>query len=412
MFTRLLDQTAWSGAFFLFNLAASLSMSVDSYAFFAVVSSIAFIGVSVARNVGVNSRVVAGARNETAPATAISLKYGVLAYGMVGFVAVLAFVVADCFPTSESGDSSAILGLALYAIGFFIIQSDLPRQLLIFGSEYRWSLLLSCIYLVSGCVGLVLWFFMRSTSAVLSVWLLALLLVAVFGVFRYKLRVGSPGVDKNLRANAFAWRMGVEALYIGLGSQASVLLLFFAHNPTATEGIRLGYSLVFSPAFMVFQALVPLYIQRLANAYLSSEAVDTKLVWLAVFGCIGVFGLSAIVAKLVSDIFPSYRGLSSAMNYLVPVGLSVLSNQIIELAVAGGRFAWRPQNTLRLRFFVVGIDLCTQITAVVVGGVSALVGSMVVLSVFRFLIALLLIRSVSSSWLPWVRDPQAVGSSR
>jgi hypothetical protein len=78
-------------------------------------------------------------------------------------------------------------------------------------------------------------------------------------------------------------RMGAEALYSALGGQLGIFLIYLTSDPSATTGIRLAYSLVFAPAFMIIQGLTPLYLLRMSDLYrqASNEGIRLTVYWIS-----------------------------------------------------------------------------------------------------------------------------------
>lgn len=366
---RLIDQGSWSAAFFAFNILASFRLSTSEFGALAIVTSVAFIVIAVVRAGSINARVVAGARVEISPEHALSL-------GAASRWTVAGCVLATCVLVAILvGDVDTTLLISLIALGAVLIMSDAPHQLLIFGSRYLWAAYLALAYFALGVTVFATGDAVSSES-VIGLWALSAVVVFIAGASLARFSIsGSPA---RLEVSSFSWRMAAEAFYVGVSGQLAILVLYLVSSSEASAGFRYSYALVFAPAFMVIQGLSPLYIKSLAEIRRGPDLARRALLWSLFVST--ALGLSAVGALSVSYLYPDYDALVVARTFLVPVGLSVLSGQLLEGFTSASRFLLSPVALHRLRLWVVTVDISAQLVGVMLFDVKGLVIAIIVVA--------------------------------
>lgn len=372
---RLLDQGLWSVGFFMFNILASIVLDVDEFAALAVCTSISFVMIAMVRSAAINARLVAGARIGLAPELTLSPR-AMLVYSISG--AVVAAVICGAWLALGPGTTVTV---GLLAITVALVVSDAPHQLLIFGSKYIQAGLLALGYALLAGAALTTGAFLSANWLTLY-WCGAGLVLCVAG---WILVSGNmPTYAASIDVRKYAWRLSAEALYVGVAGQLAILMLYLLDDSEAAAGFRLGYALVFAPAFMIIQGISPLYVKSLARNIEARRLIRKAAVWsLFVSILIAACGIGSIV---VGQIFPGYSALGLAVNYLAPVGISVLAGQILEGATSACRFSVSPEYLHRFRLVVVGIDLACQVFAVICFGVEGLVYAVIVIGFAKLLL--------------------------
>jgi hypothetical protein len=123
---------------------------------------------------------------------------------------------------------------------------------------------------------------------------------------------------------------------------------------------------------MFVQAFMPLYTQRISTEYAKRRVVPPIVLISACSITVIIFSVCAIGGLFSSAIFDDYRGLQSAVYFLVPIGISIASSQVFELVVSQARFIVDPASIHRLRLALVMVDILAQFVSVVVGGTDGL----------------------------------------
>ncbi|RRQ29216.1 hypothetical protein DK926_04865 [Rhodococcus sp. Eu-32] len=382
---RMADQGLWSLAFFTFNVAASVVLSVQEYAALAVCTSVAFIAISIVRSGSISSRLIAGSR-VLSPEETLSARSVFIWSCAATFATVAASVVWLLI-----GTVPAVM-LSVLAVGALLVILDGPHQLLVYGSRYGSAAALSVAYFVFGAIGLGL-SHRFSTLELIGYWCIACLVVCAAGWRLAGITV--PWRGMRIDSTKFAWRLSAEALYSGVASQLTILVLFLLDDSEAAAGFRLGYALVFAPAFMIVQGLMPLFLKSLARVRDSAAFAEKTVRWL--FLLYGLIGACAVAAPAVSSLFPGYTALHLATGYLVPVGLSVLASQVLEGVTAPARFVMEPSGLHNLRLFVVSGEIFCQLIGVTAFGIQGLIVSVISVAAVKLGISAALVIHVSRS---------------
>ncbi|MBY4036023.1 hypothetical protein HQO38_02740 [Rhodococcus fascians] len=373
------DQASWSAGFFAFNIACSLTLSTSEFAALAVVTSVAFILIAVVRAGAINARVVAGARVDIPPELTLSSRAAAKWAGAASFVAscvLLVILVGDV--------DNTLLG-SLVLLGVILILSDAPHQLLIFRSYYLWA---ACIALTYAALGLAVFIVQHLISATILIllWSGTGLILLIGGTLFVRSAMGST--RSTLDVTAFSWRLAAEALYVGVSGQLAILMLYLLSSGDASAGFRYSYALVFAPAFMVIQGLSPLFIKSLAKLRHGRQLAFRSGLW-SIF-VTAALGSSALGAMVISNLFPNYEALVVARDFILPVGLAVLSGQVLEGVTSASRFMLSPKVLHRLRVWMVGLDIALQVIGVVFFDVQGLVVAICIVAAIKALICVIL----------------------
>ncbi|MGV8874609.1 MAG: hypothetical protein ACOH2Q_18905 [Rhodococcus sp. (in: high G+C Gram-positive bacteria)] len=375
---RTVDQGLWSLGFFAFNITAGVSLTVSEFASLSVGAALGFIAVATSRAWGIYAPIVDAARLGVRPEDSIdrwSSWRGTITFATV--VAVASFVWIG--HGGEWGYAAAVAALAAT-----MVISDLPRQVLIIRGSYSRAALLAALYAVGGLLAAAAIALGADTAALLPIWFCTLLVVLATGLVFCGTATSTIKSDSHF---SIAWRITAEAVYLGFGSQIATLLLYLIQDDTATAGIRFAYSLAFAPAFVIIQSIQPLIFKQLAT--LSAQgtrpvlAVSVRwniVVALGLGGC-GLVGYAAL-STVLSDTGPA-----TALPYVLPVGLAILSAQTFEVALMATRFFVGPVFTHRARLASVLVDVGSQSMAVFVGGAAGLVWTLIVLSGLRIAVS-------------------------
>lgn len=375
---RTLDQGLWSLGFFVFNVTAGVSLTVSEFASLSVGAALGFIAVGTSRAWGIYAPIVDAAKIGVRPEDSIdrwSSWRGTIVFAAIVGVASFTWVSRG----GEWGYAAAVGALAA-----MMVVSDLPRQVLIIRGSYSRAALLAGLYavgslLTAGAIALGV-----DNRALLPIWFCTLVIVLVAGLVFCGTATSTSKSDSHF---SIAWRITAEAVYLGFGSQIATLLLYLIQDDTATAGIRFAYSLVFAPAFVIVQSIQPLIFKQFAT--LSAQGTRAVLAvsvrWnIAValgLGACGLVGYAAL-STVFFDIGPA-----TALPYVVPVGLAILSAQTFEVALMATRFFVGPVFTHRARLASVLIDVGSQTVGVFVGGAAGLVWTLIILSALRIAVS-------------------------
>ncbi|WP_179273437.1 MULTISPECIES: hypothetical protein [unclassified Rhodococcus (in: high G+C Gram-positive bacteria)] len=375
---RTLDQGLWSLGFFVFNVTAGVSLTVGEFASLSVGAALGFIAVGTSRAWGIYAPIVDAARLGVRPENSIdrsSSWRGTIAFATVVAVAALLWIGRG----GEWGYAGAVAALP----GAMVI-CDLPRQVLIIRGRYSRAAWLAAIYAAGAfvCAGTLA--LGVDSAALLPMWLCTLLIVLTIGI---AFCGNATSTIKSESHFSIAWRITAEAVYLGIGSQIATLLLYLIQDDTATAGIRFAYSLVFAPAFVIIQSIQPLIFKQFATLSVQGTraVLPVSVRWnIAValgLGACGLVGYTAL-STVFSDIGPA-----TALPYVVPVGLAILSAQTFEVALMATRFFVSPVFTHRARLISVLVDVGSQSIAVFIGGAMGLVWTLIVLSALRIAVS-------------------------
>lgn len=374
---RTLDQGLWSLAFFAFNLAAGISLTVNEFAALSVGAALGFIAVGTSRAWGIYASIVDAAKAGIRPEDSIDR------WSSWRGTATFAFVVAAASFVWISRSGGLGYALAVAALTGSMVVADLPRQVLIIRGRYARAAQLAGLYAAGAVVTVALLAAGVDNVVLLPLWFGTLLVVLVAGV----VLCGNETAVRSPAHFSIAWRITAEAVYLGIGSQIATLLLYLIHDDTATAGIRFAYSLVFAPAFVVVQSIQPLIFKQFAtlSAQGTRAVIAVSVRWnIAVAAGLGACGFIGFTA--LSTVF-SDSGPSAAVPYVLPVGLAILSAQTFEVALMATRFFVTPVVTHRARLASVLVDVGGQTVGVVLGGAAGLVLALVSMSVVRIAVA-------------------------
>lgn len=371
---RTVDQGLWSLGFFIFNVTAGVTLPLSDFAALSVAAALGFIAVGTSRAWGIYGPIVDAASRGVRPEDSIDRRSswrGTLAFASV--VGALSFGW-----TSRS--VSIEFAVAVGCLAALMVVSDLPRQVLIIRGRYSYAAYLASLYAIGGAVTVAAVSIGAGTAVLLSLWFATLSVVLVVGV------VFCGNATNPITSTSYlgvAWRITAEAVYLGVGSQIAVLLLFLVQDDTATAGIRFAYSLVFAPAFVIVQSVQPLVFKHLAtlSAGGTRAVIAVSLRWNAAIAVglasCGVLGFVALATAFDGS------GPSVALPYVVPVGVAILSAQTFEAALMATRFFVTPVLIHRARLASVLIDVSGQGVGVVLAGASGLVWALILLSTAR-----------------------------
>lgn len=366
---RLLDQVAWSGAFFSFNLAASVVLPASHFALLAVTTSAVFMAIAVARAWAISSRIVVSTKFRLSVPAAISRKT------VARTSLLMAGVVAIGVWAASTTTASITITLQMVFLAIALIVADLPRQSLIFRSRHRASLSVSLIYMFLGLLALLA--AMTARWNPVWIWTVAGLICCsvAWSYQRYAGGGGSSLPAKETRSHA--WRIAAESLYTSIASQLALLLLFWFTVPEVTAGYRLSYALVFAPAFMLLQGIAPLLtvkfaeeISRTGMAQRKFWLIGPALTLLSATLC-GIAGWGAILVLPVPDVF------RTMLPFLLPVGISLVGAQILEFLLIGLRYFASEHAMHRVRIIVVTLDILAQAFGIWFNGVDGLIVALV-----------------------------------
>jgi hypothetical protein len=361
---RFADQGLWSLASFALNLSASLTLAVGDYSALCIATAVAFVCIAGLRPWSVVSRIVAGARMGISPGNSIDLESGLWSSFIAGMATYA--LVASCLVLSNGASPVWIPAL----LSMLIVLADFPRQYLLFQSHHISSAVLSMAYACLGLLTLMLYHGGVGGLYPVVAWIASAAVVVVLGysfALRYKRNVELK--RDNLRG--VSWRHAAEGVYVAFGSQAALFILFAVDADQSVAGIRLNYSLVFAPALLMIQALMPLVNMRLARSWLSGKGTASDVsMWLVGFtGLVLGCGLAGIVGV---TLLPGTSTFREVIPFMLPVGLAILGAQVQEVVTCAFRFSVRARILLRIRVAVVLLDIGGQIAGLYLGGVGGL----------------------------------------
>lgn len=369
---RTADQGLWSAAVFVFTLTAGLTLDVGEFAALSAASALAFVAVGVARAWAISAPVVSGARDGRRADEAVDVRSARRA------AAVCAAAAGTASFVWVAHGAPVLLAVVLAALVVAMVSADLPRQVLVITGRFGRATVLAGLYAAgAGVSALVVAAGVR--GAVLQLWVVTAVVVVAAG---HVLCGPAETVTRAAGHGAVAWRLAAEAVYLGVGSQIATLLLFAIDDDTATAGIRFAYSLVFAPAFVLVQSVQPLILRQFAElSGAGSRAVTAAGARWAVAVSIAMTGCGAIGATVIRVL--DLDGPSTALAFVVPVGVSLVAAQVFEIALMAARFVVSPVVTHRARLASVIVDIVAQVIGVAVAGASGLVVALVLTGAVR-----------------------------
>jgi hypothetical protein len=194
--------------------------------------------------------------------------------------------------------------------------------------------------------------------------------VTVLGLTRKKI---ARGIERGLPI-----RLAAESLYSALSSQLGILVVYLIASADDTAGIRLAYTIVFSPVFSIIQGLTPLLLRRLSQMHMQGDRREARILglWVAA-GTAGVV-LSGLVGLVLCLTVWQGGTFASTLPYIAPVGASMLGSFILDAALLVIRFKAAPSLPHRLRIWLLSGDLLLQVTFGAPGLAAGLLGGMVI----------------------------------
>jgi len=379
---RLTDQAAWSGGFFLFNMAAAFTFSVSMYAAVTVASSIGLIVAACVRAYALDGPLVAGAKIRVSLDDSFSGKV-VLTSSVAG--GIVAGVVSALWISLSRGQTPY---WALVVLSMAIVVADTPHYFLTMRRAYSRALRTGSLYLAGGLLTVVFARHLDSMVVVL-LWIMSTLVCTLSG---WLLAAQPTKRDLMFSYRHVSRRMTAEALYSALGSQLGILLIYLTNDPSVTAGVRLAYSLVFAPVFMLIQGLTPLYLVKMSNLYrqASSQGIRLSIYWVSsAWILIFMAGIGGFAAAR----FPLFHNASfrASIPYLIPVGLSMMGSIGFDSALLGWRFTVSPRLPHRVRLSTVAVELAAQVVGVLVAGPPGLVFALIFTALFKTAIATIIV---------------------
>ncbi|WCD92897.1 hypothetical protein [Microbacterium sp. nov. GSS16] len=380
---RIVDQGFWSAAFFLSNLAIAADLDVQEFAFYSTILAIVLVAVAVNRSAGVDSQIIANARNKISSATGIDrssvwmTSAGLFLFLFAGILLVSLINRVPSYPF--------LLSVCVWAGA--VLLGDVQHYYLVIMRARFHAALVSILYFVSisTALGVCHWL---ELDAMPSVAVGAAAHACVAGVVTASARL--PSAKRRIQGR-LALGLGLESLYVSVGSQLGPLILFAAGLAAPTAGLRLAYSAVYSPVFAVIQALYPLLLLRVLDESVSgSSSRRTMLRWSAfVFISTGAFATIGWVIIPHIELIPL---LINSLEFLVPVGLSFVGAQMLEVGLLSKRLIWNPVRMNMLRLASVSLEMVLQVLGVLFAGVDGLIVCMTSIGVLKLALAAWLLR--------------------
>jgi hypothetical protein len=367
IFYRLLDQGLWSGAFFAFNLVAASVLTARDFAALTVSTSIGVIVAACLRAYAVDGRVIAGARIGFSSSESLSRR-SVFFSGMIG----ASLAGSSAFIWLAAGGSPGVWWLPMLAGA--VVLADCPHYAATMYGLFRRAALTALVYLVLAAVVLAL-NYLKISAPVGLLWLVALAGVWAAGLLACR---PIPWRGQEFSATGVTFRLSGEALYSALGGQLGVLIIFLTSPPDDTAGIRLAYSLVFAPVFMLIQGLSPLFLSKMAHLNLGGGAGQMKL--LAVWSSVSAAGILASggVGAILSRTVWLETNFAHVMPFLLPVGAAMLGSLLLDSALLLIRFRASPKIPHRVRLVVLTAEASTQMVLALTLGTTGLVTALMI----------------------------------
>ena len=387
---RILDQALWSFGFFAFNLAAGISMSTRVFADFSIATAIGLIAVGVSRASAVDVSVVVGGRSSVDTLRSLH-KWRSLRTALV--LAGVAFVAVGC-TTFASLDKFSVLVLSVVA--FLMVFADIPRYFLIYARRFGQSLAISVTYAaVNGALIVAVALHLVSWHLLLLLWVMGALLTGLVGFLLLRL-IESGNLPLGQDGYRLRLTLGAEALYAGIAGQVALFALYALGHYTDTAGVRLAYSLVLAPVFLLVQGLYPLFVLRTYRERGSTSGrLRTAVFWLS-----GMF--VALVFVVTGAFIVGALGLAESIlgptePFIIPLAFSLFAGQSVEVGVSLWRLTKSPTTMHHLRIVIVAVDVAGQIVGVGLGGAQGFVYAILLIAFGKTLFATwMLVSSVRS----------------
>ena len=362
---RLIDQGLWSAATFAFNLVCATFLSVSEYASLTVCSSIGVIAAAAVRAYAVDGRVIAGARNDLSSQESLERK-SLLISGVAGAVGATLLSLVWLFA------ANSLTNWWLPVLAGAIVLADGPHYAATMYGLFRRAAYVALVYAVLAGIVFIFSYSSASLPLVLT-WVAALSAVWILGF-------GGPipWANTPFAKLAVTLRLAGEALYSALGNQLGILVIFITSPPDDTAGIRLAYSLVFAPVFMLMQGLQPLLLSRMAQLHTLGGGSQLRVlwIWLSVSG--GGIVVSGVAGAVLGTTFWRGSNFETVLPFLVPVGAAMLGSILLDSVLLPIRFTVAPQVPHRIRLAVVTGEAAVQIALALAWGTSGLVVALMI----------------------------------
>lgn len=364
---RLFDQLVWSGAFFIFNYVAASSLDVGSFAAVTVAMSAGVIAAACVRAYSIDGPVIAGSRSGLSAAQVISPR-AIAWTGLVGAAGAAAATLSIVISRGSHG----VVGLSLVAVA--IVLADSPHYSLTMLKRYKEAASSGATYvllasLVSGAV------FLHFLNDVLLGWIAALVAVTCVGWANFP-RQKVPKVTHS--SAGIPVRLAAEAMYGAIAGQLGILIVFIISSPSDTAGIRLSYSLVFAPVFMIIQGLSPLLLTKLSELFVATRTKDmTRMATLWCAACsltLILFGLGGTVLALTLWHGTNFENI---LPFLFPIGLSMLGNVVLDASLLVARFSVAASVPHKVRLIATSFDVSLQLSLTLIFGTGGLVWALI-----------------------------------
>lgn len=396
---RLLDQGLWSAASFAFYLVTAMFLSVSEYASVTVCSSIGVIVAAAVRAYAVDGRVIAGARNGHSSGESLERKSllmsglaGALGASLLSFIWLLA--------------ANSVIHWWLPVLAGAIVLADGPHYAYTMYGLFRRAAYVASVYAVLAGILFVLSYREVPLPLVLT-WVIALGAVWIIG-----LAGPIPWKSSPFATLGVSLRLSGEALYSALGSQLGILVIFITSPPDDTAGIRLAYSLVFAPIFMLIQGLQPLLLSRMAQLHTLGGASQLRLLWIWISFSGGGVVVSGIAGAALALSMWQGTNFGTVLPFLLPVGAAMLGSLLLDSVMLPMRFTVAPKVPHRIRLAMVSGEACVQITLALVWGTQGLVVALMIGFLAKVVLACVLALRIGHARKAVVSETQPMKGSR
>lgn len=378
LFARLVDQGLWSAGSFAFNLVGASVLAVTEYASLTVCASIGVIVAAAVRAYAVDGRVIAGARSSLSSQDSLARR-SVLIPGLTGALAAGFF----SFMWLVAGNSLTNWWQPLVAVA--IVLADGPHYTATMYGLFRRAAYVAFVYAVLAGAVLVL-SSQRVSLPLILTWVTSLGAVWAMGWSAIR---PIPWTSSPFATLGVPLRLCGEAMYSALGAQLGILVIFLTSPPDDTAGIRLAYSLVFAPVFMLIQGFSPLFLSRMAQLHTLGGPAQLRLLrmWLSVWAA-GIV-LSGAAGALLSTVWHN-SNFEKVVPFLVPVGAAMLGSLLLDSALLPLRFTAAPQVPHRIRLGVVAAEAALQFALALTWGTAGLVAALMIGFFSKLLLSCLL----------------------
>ncbi|QDY90240.1 hypothetical protein E7Y32_08490 [Arthrobacter sp. UKPF54-2] len=366
LFARLADQGLWSAGSFAFNLVGASVLAVTEYASLTVCASIGVIVAAAVRAYAVDGRVIAGARNSLSGQDSLTRK-SVLMPGLAGALGAGLFSLMWLV----AGNSLTNWWQPLVAVA--IVLADGPHYTATMYGLFRRAAYVAFVYaLLAGAV-LVL-SSQHVPFPLVLIWVTSLGAVWAMGWNAIR---PIPWTATPIATMGVPLRLSGEAMYSALGAQLGILVIFLTSPPDDTAGIRLAYSLVFAPVFMLIQGFSPLFLSRMAQLHSLGGPAQLQLLrmWLSVWAA-GIV-LSGAAGAVLSTFWHN-SNFEKVVPFLIPVGAAMLGSLLLDSALLPLRFSVAPQLPHRIRLGVVAAEAALQFALALTWGTGGLVAALMI----------------------------------